>query len=97
MLRSLVGSEMCIRDSNLITGSFWNVGVDTAPHMAWSRRYWKKVSPYTDGFYINDEFSESQKEVNLNFLGNYERLVQVKNKYDPTNLFRLNANIKPTV
>jgi FAD/FMN-containing dehydrogenase len=84
-------------EHNLITGSFWNKGVDTAPHIAWSRSYWKKVSPYTDGFYINDEFSESQKDVNLNFLGNYERLVQIKNKYDPTNLFRLNANIKPTV
>jgi len=35
--------------------------------------------------------------VNLNFLGNYERLVEIKNKYDPTNLFRLNANIKPSV
>ena len=84
-------------EHNLITGSFWTVGVDTAPHMAWSRRYWKTVSPYTDGFYINDEFSESQTDVNLNFLGNYERLVEIKNKYDPTNLFRLNANIKPTI
>ena len=84
-------------EHNLITGSFWTYGVDTAPHMAWSRKYWKTVSPYTDGFYINDEFSESQKEVNLNFLGNYERLVQIKDKYDPTNLFRLNANIRPTV
>lgn len=82
---------------NLISGSFWTVGVDSAPHMAWSRRYWKTVSPFTDGFYINDEFSESQKEVNLNFLGNYERLVQVKNRYDPTNLFRLNANIRPSI
>jgi hypothetical protein len=84
-------------EHNLLTGSFWNLGVETAPHIAWSRRYWKKVSPYTDGFYINDEFSESQKDINLNFLGNYERLVQIKNKYDPTNLFRLNANIKPTI
>ncbi|GIT36156.1 MAG: hypothetical protein Ct9H300mP6_00240 [Gammaproteobacteria bacterium] len=40
---------------------------------------------------------ETQEEVNLNFLGNYERLVEIKNKYDPTNLFRLNANIKPSV
>ncbi|MCH2477019.1 MAG: FAD-binding protein [Gammaproteobacteria bacterium] len=84
-------------EHNLITGSFWTVGVDTAPHMAWSRRYWKTVSPYTDGFYINDEFSESQKDVNLNFLGNYQRLVELKNKYDPTNLFRLNANIKQRI
>jgi len=40
---------------------------------------------------------ETQQEVNLNFLGNYERLVEIKNKYDPTNLFRLNANIKPSI
>ena len=34
--------------------------------------------------------------INANYQGNYERLVKVKNKYDPTNLFRLNANVKPT-
>ncbi len=84
-------------EHNLVTGSFWKQGVDIEPHINWSRRYWKKVAPYTDGFYINDEFMETQQEVNLNFLGNYERLVEIKNKYDPTNLFRLNANIKPTI
>ena len=35
--------------------------------------------------------------VNANYQGNYERLVKIKNEYDPTNLFRLNANVKPTV
>jgi FAD/FMN-containing dehydrogenase len=35
--------------------------------------------------------------VNRNYQGNYERLVRVKNQYDPANLFRLNANVKPTV
>ena len=35
--------------------------------------------------------------VNGNYQGNYERLLQVKNRYDPNNLFRLNANITPTV
>jgi FAD/FMN-containing dehydrogenase len=34
-------------------------------------------------------------EINANFRGNYPRLVQVKKKYDPSNLFRLNANVKP--
>jgi FAD/FMN-containing dehydrogenase len=35
--------------------------------------------------------------VNRNYRGNYNRLVQIKNKYDPGNLFRLNANVQPTV
>ena len=84
-------------NNNLVTGSFWKHGVETAPHIQWSRAYWKKVEKFTDGFYINDEFSETQQQVNRNFLGNYDRLVKIKNKYDPTNLFRLNANIKPSL
>jgi len=35
--------------------------------------------------------------VDENYQGNIGRLVQLKNRYDPTNLFRLNANVKPTV
>jgi len=35
--------------------------------------------------------------VNANYRGNFNRLVRVKNEYDPTNLFRLNANVQPTV
>jgi len=71
--------------------------VDTAPHIKWSRSYWKKVEQFTDGFYSNDEFTENQEQVNRNYLGNYERLVQIKNQYDPNNLFRLNSNIRPSV
>ena len=40
---------------------------------------------------------DSAALVNSNYQGNYERLVKVKNQYDPTNLFRLNANVRPTV
>ena len=35
--------------------------------------------------------------VNTNYRENYARLVTIKNKYDPTNLFRLNANVEPTI
>ena len=49
------------------------------------------------GFYTNDIIDETQQQVDENYLGNYPRLVALKNEYDPTNLFRLNANILPSV
>jgi hypothetical protein len=40
---------------------------------------------------------ESPERVRASYGKNYERLIALKNKYDPTNFFRLNPNIKPTV
>jgi FAD/FMN-containing dehydrogenase len=40
---------------------------------------------------------QQQEKLNENYRGNYDRLVALKNKYDPTNFLRLNANIEPTV
>ena len=42
-----------------------------------------------------DYFNESQEEVNRTYRDNFPRLLKIKKQYDPTNLFRLNANIKP--
>ena len=64
--------------------------------MAWLRQYWASVEPHTQGFYTNDIIDETQKQVDENYLGNYPRLVALKNQYDPTNLFRLNANVIPS-
>jgi len=83
---------------NLTVGSVWTTGIeDTAPHVRWTRDYWGSVEEFTHGFYANDEFAVSPTRAQQNYLGNTERLVKVKNKYDPTNLFRLNSNIRPTV
>lgn len=35
-------------------------------------------------------------DINANYRGNYERLVDIKKRFDPTNLFRLNANVQPS-
>ncbi len=49
------------------------------------------------GFYVNLAVGPSEADVREAYAGNYNRLVEVKNKYDPDNFMRLNVNIKPTV
>jgi len=73
----------------------WPADIDPARHIDWLKRYWATLEPHTDGFYTNDVVDESQKQVDENYLGNYPRLVKLKSQYDPTNLFRLNANVRP--
>jgi FAD/FMN-containing dehydrogenase len=74
----------------------WNPGSDPAPHFAYNRSFWKELEPHTRGFYTNEVDDEAQTVVNANYQGNFERLLKVKDAYDPTNLFRLNANIRRT-
>jgi hypothetical protein len=68
----------------------WKAGQDPAADIAYNRQAHKAWKHHTDGFYTNDLADETQAEVNSN-------LVEVKNQYDPRNLFSLNANIRPTV
>ena len=74
----------------------WPVHVDPTRHIDWLREYWATIEPHTQGFYTNDVVDETQQQVDENYLDNYPRLLALKNRYDPTNLFRLNANIVPT-
>jgi FAD/FMN-containing dehydrogenase len=85
-----------IHATSLLTAD-WLATTDPTPHIEWLRKYWRSIEPHTAGFYTNDVIEETQKQVDENYLGNYPRLVALKNKYDPTNLFRLNANVKPKV
>jgi hypothetical protein len=73
----------------------WPATDDPEKHVSWLRQYWKSIEPHTDGFYTNDVVDETQKQVDENYLHNYPRLVTLKGQYDPLNLFRLNANIRP--
>jgi FAD/FMN-containing dehydrogenase len=62
--------------------------------IAASREYYKEMQPHMVGFYTNLN-DESEEKTWGNFGANYPRLVELKKQYDPSNLFRLNANIKP--
>jgi len=70
---------------------------DGSEHVAYVTAQWKVLEKYLHGFYINDIADETQAQVDANYGANLPRLVQVKNTYDPRNLFRLNANVRPTV
>ena len=83
--------------ATLVLSSDWLATSDPAPHLKSLRQYWATIAPHTDGFYTNDVVEESQKELDENYRGNYPRLVKLKTKYDPSNLFRLNANVRPSV
>ena len=75
----------------------WPLTDSPAEHVAYVRKFWSNFEPFTDGFYTNEVDDHSNRTVSKNYQGNIERLTRVKNEYDPTNLFRLNANVKPTV
>lgn len=80
--------------ANMLLNVSWPVQNDATPHVSYIRRYWDTLSPSTDGYYTVETSDESDKVRHGNYQGNFPRLLEVKKKYDPTNLFRLNANIK---
>ena len=55
---------------------------------------WDKLKQFTSGFYVNLN-DPDQKAVDDNYGPNHPRLAALKKPYDPSNLFRLNANVRP--
>jgi len=77
----------------------WDDGEVSQPHqhMAWTCACWKALEPFaSSGVYVNFLGQEGEGRVRAAYGVNYERLVALKNTYDPTNFFALNQNIKPT-
>ena len=77
------------------------VGVDPDPAKAdaitaWCKNYWEGLHPYSSGgAYSNFMMEEGQERVRASYRHNYGRLATIKKAYDPTNLFRVNQNIRP--
>ncbi|WP_254767422.1 FAD-binding oxidoreductase [Salinilacihabitans rarus] len=64
--------------------------------VAWSREFYDEMARYaTGGVYVNF-VSEREGEEDVAYGENHERLVELKTRYDPTNLFRVNQNVEPT-
>jgi FAD/FMN-containing dehydrogenase len=71
-------------------------GTDIAEQTAWARAYWEALHPHSaGGTYVNFLMDEGDDRIAASYRENYGRLGEIKAKYDPTNLFRLNQNILP--
>ncbi len=81
--------------------AIWKGSAADAKNLAWARAFWADMKHHSNGrAYLNFAgLGEEGEELVRTSYGaaNYERLVALKTKYDPTNLFQLNQNIKPKV
>jgi FAD/FMN-containing dehydrogenase len=75
----------------------WSEASSDNKVISWCRDLFDKATPYaTGGVYVNFMTEEETDRVREAYGSSYDRLVQLKNKYDPKNVFSLNQNIRPT-
>jgi FAD/FMN-containing dehydrogenase len=76
--------------------SVWNDPAQNAPNIAWVRETWSRLKPHAaGGVYVNELGEDDDDRIAAAYGANYARLARIKAKYDPNNLFCLNANILP--
>jgi hypothetical protein len=80
---------------NMLTLVSWPLERDRTPHVDYLRKHWSTLEPHARGYYMNEVADEAQTVVDENYQGNIGRMREIKKKYDPMNLFRLNANVQP--
>src|SRR5262249_1733538 len=81
---------------NIGITSQWLDAGESEKHIQLARAAWDALQPYATGRYLpNFTSDENADQVKAAFGSNYERLAALKTKYDPTNLFSLNQNVKP--
>lgn len=75
----------------------WAESSESQQHIAWVRALWDRCLPHLEGSaYVNHlALDDSPEKIRASYGTNYGRLSELKARYDPTNLFRLNANILP--
>ena len=86
------------RDANFATviAGMWPDPAQNEANTQWVRDYYDAIAPHSEaGGYVNFMAGDDQDRIKANYKGNYDRLVEIKRKYDPDNLFHLNQNIVP--
>ncbi|HWP38119.1 MAG TPA: FAD-binding oxidoreductase [Gemmatimonadales bacterium] len=74
----------------------WDSAAQDQHCIAWAREFFAKSQPFASrGAYINFLTQDEADRIAFAYGATYKRLVELKKKYDPTNFFRMNQNIKP--
>jgi FAD/FMN-containing dehydrogenase len=86
---------------DLLIVGIWPDPADMDAHVGWVRKLWQEMQPYsTGGVYVNylgQEEDEGRERIRAAYEpAVYGRLADLKRKYDPNNLFRMNQNIAPS-
>jgi FAD/FMN-containing dehydrogenase len=76
--------------------AIWDDPARDEENIGWVREVWATMQPYSSGaVYVNNLGDEGHDRVRAAYGSNYQRLIELKNRYDPTNVFCLNQNIRP--
>jgi hypothetical protein len=79
-----------------IAASWPPADAESQRHIAWVREAWEAMRPISTGVYANFLSDEGASGVEAAYGGRLQRLITLKDRYDPTNVFRHNANIPPS-
>jgi len=82
---------------NLAVTTMWTDRADTEANIRWTRELWEAMKGYlADAAYVNYLGEADEQSVHTAYGTKYERLAALKDKYDPTNFFSMNQNVKPS-
>jgi len=81
---------------NIVISAQWIDSAENDRHIGWARDLWDALKPYSSGGQVLTLTSDTGEDASrAGFGGNYARLAELKAKYDPTNFFSLNQNVRP--
>ncbi len=82
---------------NIVVTTVWTNPADTDANIRWTRDFWEALRPFlADAAYVNYLGDVDEQGVRAAYGRKHLRLTVLKDKYDPTNFFHMNQNIRPT-